>query len=109
MGCGYESPTEDNQPPDFTPAPAIDGVPNVQPVARPTFVQRPSYTAATPSGHLLPTVQDRTLRGRGSNLSLNIIAVSDKLIPNRKVSVKDRIACYQWTFFTMVSSILYTG
>lgn len=111
MGTGYESPTEDNQPPFFTTTPPVVPVTTAnanssstsQPTVRPPFIQLSSYVAAAPSGYLAPSDRDQTLRGRGSELSLNnVVATPDKQVNNRKVSLKGRIACYQWTFFTMV-------
>lgn len=36
------------------------------------------------------------------NADLNGAAPKDAAAPEGKVSIKDRIACYKWTFFTMV-------
>ncbi|KAK4095081.1 hypothetical protein Purlil1_777 [Purpureocillium lilacinum] len=114
QGCGYESPTEENQPPFFSspsptpsfhqphgsaavaPRPAAHG-----PVPRAPLTSRPSYVAAPASdGHA------HAARGHGrwppNQSSLNgMVEKAETMLPDAKVTLKDRIACYQWTYFTM--------
>ena len=52
-----------------------------------------SRNASAPAAQL----PRQTLEGIGARL---------EKLPGRKVSIKDRIACYQWTWFTMVSTFL---
>ncbi|KPM34932.1 hypothetical protein AK830_g11635 [Neonectria ditissima] len=120
-GTGYESPSEDNVPPFFAPssssananasanataaptAPAPGSVPIPvlpQVSRRPVFAQRPSYVAEngsrTPNG---------LVHGHSLGSSLNhVMASAEKTSPNHKVGIRDRIACYQWTYFTMTMS-----
>lgn len=103
MGSGYESPTEDNQPPFFHTPPMTDGLPTHRPPPRRPFVQRQLYAVSAPPSAQNLNVPNRNVQTQDSNLSLNdVIANSDKPASNGKVSIKDRIACYQWTYFTMV-------
>ncbi|KAK7430593.1 hypothetical protein QQZ08_002885 [Neonectria magnoliae] len=107
-GTGYESPSEDNVPPFFTPslssvnATAGPGsVPAPVPVSRrPVFAQRLSYIAEngsrTPNG---------LSHGHSLGSSLNhVMASAEKTSLNHKIGIRDRIACYQWTYFTMTMS-----
>ncbi|POR38133.1 hypothetical protein TPAR_01658, partial [Tolypocladium paradoxum] len=106
-GCGYESPSKDNQPGFFlspSPTPSIHRsrppvpAPAGAPAARPPFLAKPSYVAAAPPERL----SFNTAVPRSNQPSLNdLVAKSEKMPPNGKVTIKDRIACYQWTYFTM--------
>lgn len=116
-GNGYESPSEDNLPPFFTSssgattAATTAATPAATPALvaatrRPIFVQRPSYIAAT--GAPLPENGSRTPNGLNHGHSLSsslnhVMASAEKASPNHKIGIRDRIACYQWTYFTMVS------
>lgn len=123
---GYQTPTEESQPPfvrTSPPTPATAATPNGQanqaptpgtapepspgqniptPASaparssrRPPLLQLPSYYLRRASGqserHVVPSLDDMLHKGvrrpRGG-----------------KVGIRDRIACYQWTFFTMVGS-----
>lgn len=123
---GYQTPMEEPQPPfarSSPPTPATAPTPNGQanqaptpgaapepspgqnvstpasaparPSRRPPLLQLSSYyhrrTSGQSDGHVVPTLDDLLHKGvrrpRGG-----------------KVGIRDRIACYQWTFFTMVSS-----
>ncbi|KAK7417128.1 hypothetical protein QQX98_004731 [Neonectria punicea] len=107
-GTGYESPSEDNVPPFFTPssssvnATASPGsVPALVPVSRrPVSAQRPSYIAENGSRTLNGLSHGHSL---GSSLN-HVMASAEKTSPNHKVGIRDRIACYQWTYFTMTMS-----
>lgn len=110
-GTGYESPNEENQPAFFSSDP--DTPHNVQQQkeqdaisspTRPQFVSRPSHMVA----YRPPEMQASQTRG---DSSLNgMVAKSSENLPyskDGKVSIKDRIACYQWTWFTMVSPLAF--
>lgn len=117
-GNGYESPSEDNLPPFFasssgaTAAATTATTPAAPPALvaatrRPIFVQRPSYIVAT--GPPLPENGSRTPNGLNHGHSLSsslnhVMASAEKASPNHRIGIRDRIACYQWTYFTMVSS-----
>ena len=60
---------------------------------------RPSYIAARP-----PTTSHRSHAAIASNQSsLNdMISKAERMLPDGKVTLKQRIGCYHWTFFTMV-------
>lgn len=118
--CGYESPTEENQPAFFfTPSPAASGTVTpvrisasasvsasvsspalasvMSPALRPPFPSRPSYNIITSGNQSLSfsTPFDRP--------SLNdVVEKAGEASPTRRVGIRDRIACYQWTYFTMV-------
>ncbi|KAJ6441931.1 c4-dicarboxylate transporter [Purpureocillium lavendulum] len=118
-GCGYESPNEENQPPFFTgpsPAPSVrqatarhpastrPGAGVHGPVSRPAFVSRPSYAAAAaPDGHARHNRTEGWRTSPSAQASLNgmVAPGAEKMLPGGKVTLKDRIACYQWTYFTM--------
>ena len=120
-GCGYESPTEHHQPAHSaapSPAPSIYRAhvpasaapaagslaglgPGPGPVARPAFSSRPSYASAMPFEGHSPSVHF-SLEWPSNHSSLNdMIAKADKMHLNARVTLRDRIACYQWTYFTM--------
>lgn len=104
-GCGYESPNEDNHSHLFRSSPPTPTTQRPDGSAsafgqRPTFATRPSYVATTPQ----PSVSFHT-PGSPNQPSLDdMMAKAENLLPNDKVSFKDRIACYKWTYFTMVST-----
>ncbi|GAB0141678.1 hypothetical protein EsHS_00002260 [Epichloe bromicola] len=102
--CGYESPNEQTQPGFFSsPSPT----PSMQ-----RAQLSPSSVAEAPASSLLPTTSMAALRPRvsfGPHLSApnqaciqDVVGKAEKLRPDGKVTLKDRIACCQWTFFTMV-------
>ncbi|KAL6400587.1 malic acid transport protein [Ilyonectria robusta] len=117
-GNGYESPSEDNLPPFFasssgaTAAATTATTPAAPPALvaatrRPIFVQRPSYIVAT--GPPLPENGSRTPNGLNHGHSLSsslnhVMASAEKASPNHRIGIRDRIACYQWTYFTMTMS-----
>ncbi|KND94472.1 hypothetical protein TOPH_01122 [Tolypocladium ophioglossoides CBS 100239] len=86
-GCGYESPSEDNQPGFF-----LSPSPTSSPPALPRRFQK-----ACRSNTAMP-------RSNQSNLN-DLVAKAEKMLPNGRGTIKDRIACYQWTYFTMFVSI----
>ena len=96
--CGYQTPTEYNHPPFFTPAPP------------PTATRRPNYSGHTfyapepDPEEAAVNVNGKTDEEPGLNLSSldNMLHKADTLPRKENVSIKDRIGCYQWTFFTMV-------
>lgn len=101
ISIGYESPNEDNQPNFFlTPSPTPSIYQSNQPpqTARPALIARPSYIAAVPPERSSPT---KPLVSNQSSLN-QVVAKAEKLPLGAKVTLKDRIACYQWTYFTMV-------
>lgn len=58
----------------------------------------PSDVAATPPGVSFTTDVSPT-----NQLSIDAVAnKAEKLRPRGTVTLKDRVACYQWTYFTMV-------
>lgn len=99
---GYESPSEDNQPAFFFGATPTASGANTP--ARISF-SAPNLTAAhfaqgsrrSPYGlhHATP------LSNSPPNLDTVILDKENQALP-RRVGLRDRIACYQWTFFTMV-------
>ncbi|KAM0465176.1 hypothetical protein ACHAPV_002172 [Trichoderma viride] len=107
---GYESPTEDNQPSFFfgsTPTASGTNTP-----ARISF-SAPNLTAAflaqgSRRPHLSPYPAGRDVNHDAAQLSQTppnldtvILDKENQALP-RRVGLRDRIACYQWTFFTMV-------
>ncbi|KAL7944441.1 voltage-dependent anion channel domain-containing protein [Trichoderma barbatum] len=114
---GYESPTEDNQPAFFFgPTPTASGA---------TTPARISISAATANAASVtflerahPRLQRLQRMQRARNppsrdaspdtyqssigpSNLDTVLDEDKSSVSRKIGLKDRIACYQWTFFTM--------
>jgi len=90
---GYESPTDGRPPP--LQAPSQRNVSDMSTDSERTMLSgsmtRPTISrAATASPEALPP---------------NLAGVVSKLkgLSSGKVSIKDRISCYQWTWFTMVS------
>ncbi|QYT01349.1 hypothetical protein H0G86_008392 [Trichoderma simmonsii] len=117
---GYESPTEDNQPGFFFgPTPTHSGATTparisisaaTQNVTTVTFLerahprlyrlQRQQHARQPPS----PPSRDPSPDGYQSSVgpsNLDSVLDEEKGSSSRKVGLKDRIACYQWTFFTM--------
>ncbi|KAL6913410.1 hypothetical protein FSHL1_011086 [Fusarium sambucinum] len=116
LTTGYESPSEEH-PPFFSvvaSAPAApDGKANTNPrrlaVQRPPLTQRPSYiTAIAPDDGDGNNQSRPRLVNQSSTItshSLNhIMATVEKTSQNRRVGLRDRIACYQWTYFTLTMS-----
>lgn len=105
---GYESPSEDNQPSFFFGStPTASGT---------TTPARKSLSAPNPTAAFLsPGRSHLALRPAGRDVSPNATQLSNtppnldtvildkenQALP-RRVGLRDRIACYQWTFFTMV-------
>lgn len=107
---GYESPTEDNQPSFFfgstptasgttTPARISFSAPNP---AVAFFAQgsRRSHLTLRPAGRDI-SPDAAQLSHTPPNLDTVILDKENQALP-RRVGLRDRIACYQWTFFTMV-------
>lgn len=105
---GYESPTEDNQPSFFGSTPTASGT---NTPARISF-SAPNLTAAfvaqgSRRPHLGPYSAGRDVNLGATqpshtppNLDTVILDKENQALP-RRVGLRDRIACYQWTFFTM--------
>ncbi|PCD40081.1 hypothetical protein FGRA07_01352 [Fusarium graminearum] len=115
LTTGYESPSEEH-PPFFTAAApaAHDGKTNQNPrrlaVPRPALTQRPSYIAAIAFEDANGNNQSRPrLVNQSSTItahSLNhVMATVEKTPQSRKIGLRDRIACYQWTYFTLLVSV----
>lgn len=113
---GYQTPTEEDHPPFIrtepptptpTPpsfsspppfsSPAVSSVPpSAPPPRRPALLQLPSYY-----------LQRRSESRRHVNPSLDDMLHKGVRRPKGgQVSFKERVACYQWTFFTMVCFLL---
>ncbi|KAF5604580.1 Malic acid transport [Fusarium pseudocircinatum] len=112
LATGYESPSEEN-PPFFSvvaSAPAAPGTAHSRhhAVPRPALSQRPSYITATPPEHTNGHARPGRLLNNESTLTSNslnhVIATAEKGPGNQTVGIRDRIACYQWTYFTMTMS-----
>lgn len=110
--CGYESPSEENHAEFFAlehglPQRHKSAGPTMNttlPTIRPAFVMRPSYMASAP-----PDIHGPNTSARSNQSSLNDVLYKSKQQPQQgKVGIRDRIACYKWTFFTMVSEYLRT-
>ncbi|KAL9489462.1 hypothetical protein ACSS6W_001739 [Trichoderma asperelloides] len=120
---GYESPTEENQPCFFfgatptasgTTTPARKSLSAPNPAAA-LFAQgasrRSQHLALHPSGRDI-SPDAAQLSHTPPNLDTVILDKENQAMP-RRVGLRDRIACYQWTFFTMtmatggVSSVLH--
>jgi hypothetical protein len=107
---GYESPTEDNQPSFFfgstptasganTPARISFSAPNLA-AAFPAQGSRRTHHGLYPAGRDIN--HDGTpISHTPPNLDTVILDKENQALP-RRVGLRDRIACYQWTFFTMV-------
>ncbi|ENH68438.1 Voltage-dependent anion channel superfamily [Fusarium oxysporum f. sp. vasinfectum] len=112
LATGYESPSEEN-PPFFSvvaSAPAAPGTAHSRHhvMPRPALSQRPSYITAIAPEHTNGHARPGRLLNNESTLTSNslnhVIATAEKGPGNQKVSIRDRIACYQWTYFTMTMS-----
>ena len=102
---GYESPNEESTPAFFSEnnqqtlneikrtRSQQDPISASGPVRRPNLISRPSHMVAVPP----PNRRANT----GSSLN-DMLSGAEKPRPGAKVGIKDRIACYQWTWFTMV-------
>lgn len=90
----YESPNEDNQPAFFSQHQQQGSEHEPSQPSRPVLLSRPS--------HMVSFAPPSPPQTNGSGLD-DIMSKAEKLTPGRKVGIKDRIACYQWTYFTMVS------
>ncbi|GAO14277.1 hypothetical protein UVI_02000940 [Ustilaginoidea virens] len=89
---GYESPNEENQPCFFS---APSPTPSVQRAQFATPVQRPVQAPGTKVSFNRPYFQS-------NQSSINDVMVkAEKRLSLGQVTLKDRIACYQWTYFTM--------
>ena len=77
--CGYESPTE-----DF-----------FQSVSAPCLVNRRNDDLEKATSGYSPAPSPLP-----ANLN-SMVTKANKMKPEGKVSIRDRIACYQWTWFTM--------
>ncbi|KAF5976173.1 Malic acid transport [Fusarium coicis] len=112
LATGYESPSEENPPffPVVVSAPAAPGTAHSRHhvVPRPALSQRPSYITAIPPEHTNGHARPGRLLNNESTLTSNslnhVIATAEKGPGNQKVGIRDRIACYQWTYFTMTMS-----
>ncbi|KAH6610251.1 hypothetical protein Trco_000271 [Trichoderma cornu-damae] len=108
LADGYESPTEDNQPAFFfastptasgattparislsAPAPAAASI---------SFLRRSHLAFQTPSRDTSPDGYQAS--GSRPNLASAVLD-EEKHASSRRVGLRDRIACHQWTFFTM--------
>ncbi|RFU81751.1 hypothetical protein TARUN_453 [Trichoderma arundinaceum] len=109
---GYESPTEDNQPSVFfgstptasganTPARISLSTPNPSALSISFLAQAPRrpHLAYPATGR---GISPDTHQSSGSppNLDSVILDLEKNALP-RRIGLRDRIACYQWTFFTM--------
>lgn len=67
------------------------------------FLSRPGLSNRSSSFRpvIPPGAQNST--GTPRTQSIHDIMTKAENMPPDKVSIKDRIACYKWTFFTMVS------
>jgi hypothetical protein len=114
LTTGYESPSEEH-PPFFSAVASAPAAPNGNAnsntrrlaVPRPALTQRPSYIAAIAPEDADGNNQSRPrLVNHSSTItshSLNhVMATAEKAPQSRRVGLRDRIACYQWTYFTLV-------
>ncbi|KAK2605908.1 hypothetical protein QQS21_003634 [Conoideocrella luteorostrata] len=104
--CGYESPSEQNQPGFFSspsPTPSIQRAQFASPAA--TLVpSSPPNCDARPLSSAVPRPRisfNRTLFPSNRSSINHVMTNAEKLVPTGKVTLKDRVACYQWTYFTM--------
>lgn len=109
VSSGYESPNETNQssyfPSSTTGAAAVanaapsPGTPNA------SQRQRPSMPPGSGSrGQVEANIPRMRPQGsNGSSLNRMLAANQNQTSPSGKVSLRDRIACHQWTWFAMVS------
>ncbi|RGP80830.1 malic acid transport [Fusarium longipes] len=116
LTTGYESPSEEH-PPFFSAVASAPAAPdrssnrNARQLAvpRPALTQRLSYIAAiAPEDANVDNQVRPRLVNHGSTItshSLNyVMATAEKTSQKRRVGLRDRIACYQWTYFTLTMS-----
>ncbi|UNI20023.1 hypothetical protein JDV02_006158 [Purpureocillium takamizusanense] len=114
QSTGYESPTEENQPPFFSspsPAPSFNqshasavvasGLAAHGQVSRAPFTLRPPNVVASAPGGQPHPVRDPGRRGPHQSSLNGMVEKTETPLPGARVTLKDRIACYQWTYFTM--------
>jgi hypothetical protein len=113
LTTGYESPSEEH-PPFFSHVASAPAAPNGNAngdtrrlaVPRPALTQRPSYIAAIAPEDVNGSNQGRPrLVNHSSTItshSLNHVMATSEKTQSQKVGIRDRIACYQWTYFTLV-------
>lgn len=128
---GYETPTEESHPPFIrteppTPTtayptpnqaptpntvPTPNHAPSPSPSPGPNSVPTPASAPARPASRRPPLLQlpSYYLRRASGNGEKDVVPSLDDMLHKGvrrprggKVGLKDRIACYQWTFFTMV-------
>ncbi|KAM0486064.1 hypothetical protein ACHAPX_000765 [Trichoderma viride] len=119
---GYESPTEDNQPSFFygsTPTASGTNTPARISFSAPNLTRAAFLAQGSRRAHLGLHPAGRDINHDGTpnshtppNLDTVILDKENQALP-RRVGLRDRIACYQWTFFTMtmatggVASVLH--
>ncbi|KAG5973575.1 hypothetical protein E4U55_000411, partial [Claviceps digitariae] len=98
--CGYESPHDQTQPAFFS---SPSATPSVQPATLSPLSTTPVLTKPPTSAPLLGPRVSFSPQVPASNQSniQNVMTKADKVRPAEKVTLKDRIACYQWTYFAM--------
>lgn len=109
MTSGYESPKENTRSPFFTsyttdPLQSSPLCSNTV-ANRPPFSPRQSFASErqlrTAGGN--PTgPENGGPQGLGDSRAPSMRSGDEEGSPNVRVSIRDRIACYQWTWFTMV-------
>ena len=109
---GYESPSEELHPPHLSSPYQAQNPPQSQPIAlvplthgsnfRPSLMRRSSFAVGSAQNRTanlaVPTIASPDLN--------NLLSQVEKAPLTRHVGIKDRIACYQWTYFTMVSYLV---
>ncbi|EGR52852.1 uncharacterized protein TRIREDRAFT_54391 [Trichoderma reesei QM6a] len=96
---GYESPTEENQPAFFFgPTPTASGA--TTPARIPITCQASVAAGVTFLERAHPRLDGYQSSNGPSNLDA-VVRDTEKSSVHRQVGLKDRIACYQWQFFTM--------
>jgi hypothetical protein len=104
-GLGYESPMEEIDLHFLAPssAGASFNVPETNTCTRPPLLPRSSFVVALPPPPPPPTNSSdaRARPAMPSGLD-DIVSKDIGHMPGTKVSIRSRIACYQWTYFTMV-------
>lgn len=103
---GYESPDENCQPPFVTPpsgTPAATPLPNDE-TAQTSNLVPPSTSGTRTNADSREASQAHRRKGEnshGSSLN-NVLANMDRTGRGKKVGIRDRLACHQWTWFAMV-------
>ncbi|RFN50864.1 malic acid transport protein [Fusarium flagelliforme] len=109
------SPSEEH-PPFFSHVASAPAAPNGNAngdtrrlaVPRPALTQRPSYITAIAPEDVNGSNQGRPrLVNHSSTItshSLNHVMATSEKTQSQKVGIRDRIACYQWTYFTLTMS-----